>query len=59
MGPLSALGKLLTRWYVAAPFVAGLGIAAGALIFVYAFSGRPNIGVISVPYTVIDEERPT
>ena len=33
----------------------GLGVAAGALIFVYVSPGRPNIGVINVPYTVINE----
>ncbi len=33
----------------------GLGIAAGALAFVYLSPGKPHIGVIEVPYTVIDD----
>ncbi len=33
----------------------GLGIAAGALIFVYAIPGKPKIGVIDVPFTVITD----
>ena len=33
----------------------GLGVAAGALIFVYVSPGRPYIGVINIPYTVINE----
>ena len=32
-----------------------MGIAAGALVFVYVSPGRPNVGVITVPYTVISE----
>ena len=55
MGLLAALKRVLTAWYVAVPAVAGLGIAAGVLIFVYAFPGKPKVGVIHVPYTVINE----
>ena len=55
MGFFAALGRVLTAWYVVVPAVAGLGIAAGVLIFVYAFPGKPKIGVIHVPYTVINE----
>ena len=35
--------------------MAGLGIVVGGSIFVYAFPGKPKIGVINVPYTVITE----
>ncbi len=56
MGILSALKKLLTSWYVIAPAMAGLGVAAGLLIFLYAVPGTPKIGVIDVPFTVITEE---
>ena len=34
----------------------GIGIAAGALAFFNLSPGRPNVGVISVPYTVISED---
>ena len=33
----------------------GLGIAAGVLAFVYLAPGKPQIGVIEVPYTVIND----
>ena len=56
MGLLSVTAKVLTRWYVVVPFMAGLGIAAGALIFVYAFPGKPSIGVIDIPFTVLNED---
>ena len=48
--------KVLTSWYVIAPLVAGLGIAVGLLVFVYAFPGKPKIGVIDVPFTVISDD---
>ena len=46
---------MLTGWYVLAPVAVGMGVAAGALVFVYVSPGQPNIGVISLPYTVITE----
>ena len=36
--------------------MAGLGIAAGLLIFIYVFPGTPKIGVIDVPFTVITDD---
>ena len=33
----------------------GLGIAAGVLAFVYLTPGKPQIGVIELPYTVIND----
>ncbi len=56
MGALSAMRRVLTSWYVLVPLMSGLGVAVGALIFVYAFPGKPKIGVIDIPYTVISEE---
>ena len=56
MGVFSGLTRLLTSWYVVAPLMAGLGVAAGVLIFIYVFPGTPRIGVIDVPFTVITED---
>ena len=56
MGVFSGLTRLLTSWYVVAPLMAGLGVAAGVLIFIYVFPGTPKIGVIDVPFTVITED---
>ena len=55
MPVLCSLKKALASWLVIVPVMIGLGIAAGALIFVFVSPGRPNIGVINVPYTVITE----
>ncbi len=51
----SSLTGFLTRWYVIASVMTGLGIAGGVLIFIYVFPGPPKIGVIDVPYTVIND----
>ena len=47
--------KVFTSRYFVAPTLAGLGIAAGVLIFLYVFPGTPKIGVIDIPFTVITE----
>ena len=52
---LYALWKVLTGRYVFPALLAGLGIAAGALIFLYLFPGKPQIGVIEIPFTVFEE----
>ena len=53
MGFFSTIGAILTNRYFAALFLTGLGVAAGLLVFFYAFPGKPKIGVIDIPYTVI------
>ena len=55
MGTLAVLRRVLTSWYVTVPFMAVLGIVVGALVFVYAFPGKPKIGVIDIPFTVLTE----
>ena len=55
MPVLSTVKGALTSWLVILAVMIGLGVAGGALIFVYVSPGRPNIGVINVPYTVINE----
>ena len=55
MPVISSLKRAMTSWRVIVPVMIGLGVAAGALFFIYASPGRPNIGVINVPYTVINE----
>ena len=55
MAAFSALWKALTSWYTLAFAVAGVGVAAGLLIFVFVFPGKPKIGVIHIPFTVIED----
>ena len=47
--------RVLTSWYAVALAVVGVGVAAGLLVFVFVFPGKPKIGVIHIPYTVIEE----
>ena len=51
----STLKKALTGWYIVVPVLAALGIAAGALTFTHASPGRPQVGIIDIPFTVISE----
>lgn len=56
MSLFSTYRKVLTGWYVVVPLLAALGMAAGALTFVYASPGKPQVGVIDIPFTVISED---
>ena len=55
MGIFSTLGGILTSRYFVAPMLAGIGVAVGLLVFFYAYPGKPKIGVIDIPFTVINE----
>ena len=52
---LTAIGRILTGWYVIAPVMVALGVAAGIWIFFNLTPGTPKIGIINVPFTVISE----
>ena len=54
-GILSDLGEILTNWFTLVVLMAGLGVAGGLLIFVFVFPGKPKIGIIDIPYTVITD----
>ncbi len=56
MGKISALGRALNKWYITVPLLAVLGIVVGAVVFFNVFPGKPQIGLITIPYTVINEE---
>lgn len=49
------LRRALTSWYVAGPAAVILGLAIGAVVFFFVAPGKPAVGVINVPFTVIDE----
>ena len=53
---LGALGRGLVRPLVVLPVLAALGIAVGILVAVNVYPGKPQIGVISLPFTVINED---
>ena len=51
----AALRRVVSRWYVAAVLMAALGLAVGYASFFYVFSERPQVGVIDVPFTFLDQ----
>lgn len=52
---LSAFWRALTSWYALALAVVGVAVAVGLLVFFFVFPGTPKIGVINIPYTVLNE----
>lgn len=55
MAQLVTLRRALTSWYVAGPAAVILGLVVGAVIFFFVAPGKPAIGVINIPFSVIDE----
>jgi protease-4 len=53
---LSALAGVLSRWYVVGLGLTIVGILIGAYAFFNVFPGKPQIGLITIPFTVINEE---
>ncbi|MBM3942579.1 MAG: S49 family peptidase [SAR202 cluster bacterium] len=56
MGKLAELGRQVTRWYIALPVSVAAGIALGAFVFFKIYPGQPQIGIIDIPYTVINDD---
>lgn len=56
MNSLAALGRFFLRWYIAAPAMAAVGLLVGYFIFFNLLPGKPQIGVITIPFTVINED---
>ena len=56
MNKLGAIARAVNQWYLVVPLLAALGIIVGAVIFFNVFPGKPQIGVITIPFTVINEE---
>ena len=56
MGKLRALGRMLASWYIAGPVLAIVGLAIGYAVFFNVFPGKPQIGVIDIPFTGLSED---
>lgn len=56
MGAISAMWGIASRWYVSLVLMAGVGALIGALVCLYAYPGKPTIGVIDIPFTVLTED---
>jgi protease IV len=56
MDKFADLGRAVTRWFIAIPLLVALGLVLGAVVFFYVFPGKPQIGVITIPVIVINED---
>ena len=47
--------RIASRWYVAGLLVAAAGAVVGYFVLVGVYPGKPKIGVIDIPFTVLNE----
>ena len=52
---LAALGRFIGTWYVSTILLIAVGLALGSTVFFYGYPGEPKIGVIDIPFTVIND----
>ena len=52
---LSFLRGFASKWYVASILLGALGIILGSMVFFFAWPGKPKIGVIDIPCTIIND----
>ncbi len=55
MGRLSALWRLAANRYMSVLLLGGLGIVLGSSVFFYVYPGKPKIGIIDIPFTIIND----
>ena len=55
MSRLSTLWQIASKWYVSSVVLAGLGIVLGSMVFFYVWPGKPEIGMINIPFTIIND----
>ena len=56
MSKVSAVWRTATSWYVSLIFLAAIGIFIGYFVFFEVYPGKPKIGVIDIPFTVITDD---
>jgi protease-4 len=55
MSKVAALGRFIGTWYVSTVLLIAAGLAIGSTVFFYGYPGKPKIGVIDIPFTVIND----
>lgn len=50
------LGRLSWTWYVSVLLVVGVGVGVGYAVFFHVYPGKPRIGVIDIPFTVLTDD---
>ena len=53
---MSKIARFFRSWYIALPVLAAVGIVLGYLVFFHLYPGKPQIGVITIPFVVINED---
>jgi protease-4 len=52
---MSRIARFFLSWFIALPVLAVVGIVLGYLVFFNLYPGKPQIGVITIPFVVINE----
>jgi ClpP class serine protease len=52
---IAVLGRFIGTWYVSTVLLIAVGLAIGSSVFLYAYPGKPEIAVIDIPFTVIND----
>ena len=52
---IAVLGRFIGTWYVSTVLLIAVGLAIGSSGFLYAYPGKPEIAVIDIPFTVIND----
>ncbi len=55
MNKLAALGHFIGTWYVSTVLLAVAGLVLGSAVFFFAYPGKPKIGIIEIPFTVLND----
>ena len=55
MSRLSPLWRFVGKWYVSSLILGSLGIILGSMVFFFAWPGKPKIGIIDIPFTIIND----
>ena len=55
MGNFSFVWRLAENLYISGFFLGALGIILGSMVFFFAWPGKPQIGIINIPLTVIND----
>jgi protease-4 len=55
MNKLATLAHFIGTWYVSTVLLAVVGLILGSAVFFFAYPGKPKIGVINIPFTVIND----
>ena len=53
---LGTAWRVTTSWYISLLFVITIGIVIGYFVFFEVFPGKPKIGIIDIPFTVLTED---